>query len=150
MVNKQSKQRGKLRRKYELGIVQALGLNPTYPSFGYLDLENTLFVPQSHVPHDTQNRTRMGASIYDVHKIFGFFTPSPLSHTEFTQPHSFCLLFGDPLHCGRHISMPPKTLEYFTSREWIWANDNSGRQFNSIKISYAIFWAIFGPFFVLS
>ena len=63
-----------------------------------------------------------------------FFTPTPLSRTEFTQPRSFCLLYGvppPPIHCGRHISMPPKAFDF---REF-WR----GRVIKILPVYYATF-----------
>ena len=46
-----------------------------------------------------------------LYEFLIFYPLRPMSRADFTQPRSFCLLFGDPLPptiCRRHISMPPK------------------------------------------
>ena len=66
------------------------------------------------IPHKNQLafQAGRGASINDIHKIFGFFGPlSPRPHLElidtikFMQPPLLCTLFHDPLphRCGHNI-----------------------------------------------
>ena len=53
------------------------------------------------------NHDGMGAPIYDVRKMLGFFEPLPPSHVHKSADFvPFICFLGTPSHCGRHIWKP--------------------------------------------